>query len=270
MITFKYNIVIPVIFWELATGWNNAYNITYRARNMKESITNTLFVTGTDTGVGKTFFCARMLEFLRTRQISAGYQKWVATGTGEEIPEDLARCLAAAGLLPEPELTGLQVPYKFKYPASPHLAAEMEDRTVAAEVVGEKYRTLAAGYELLIVEGVGGLMVPLRRDLLLADLLEQLKPLTLVVARSGLGTLNHTLLTLEVMRQRGIPILGVVLSDPETGRDETVVQDNIRTIAECGRTRVFGRLPWQPDPEKAKKEFIPVGRAIWTELRQSP
>ena len=227
---------------------------------------NTLFVTGTDTSVGKTYVCARLLEFLKSRNIQAGYQKWVASGTDAGLPEDVNLCLAAAGISPTPELIEQQAPYCFRFPASPHLAAEMEDRVVEPEVIIENYQKLAARYKWLIVEGVGGIMVPLRRDLLLADLLAQLQPRTLVVARSGLGTLNHTLLTLEALRRRNIPVLGIVFSDPEIQEDERLVQDNMRTIEEIGLVRVFGRLRRHQDIEKSKAAFMPVGQAILDQL----
>lgn len=229
---------------------------------------NTLFVTGTDTSVGKTYVCSRLLEFLKNKGIQVGYQKWVATGTDAGLPEDLALCLSAAGISPSPELVEQQVPFCFKFPASPHLAAEMEDRTVEQEVIIEKYITLAAIYKYLIVEGVGGIMVPLRRDLLLADLLARLRPRTLVVARSGLGTLNHTLLTLEALRSRQIPVLGVVFSDAGEQEDQRVVKDNIQTIEEMGSVQVLGRLMRHLNDEKAVSSFMPVGQAILDQLLQ--
>jgi dethiobiotin synthetase len=233
---------------------------------MKERANNTLFVTGTDTSVGKTYVCARFLEFLTTKGIRAGYQKWVATGTSAGLPDDLALCLKAASISPTLELVKQQAPYRFRYPASPHLAAEMEDRAVDPEVIVEDYKFLAARYEWLIVEGVGGIMVPLRRDLLLADLLARLQPGTLVVARSGLGTLNHTLLTLEALRKREIPVLGVIFSDSEAKEDERLVNDNMQIIEEVGLVRVFGRLQRQQNDAKARSAFMPVGQAILSKL----
>ncbi len=161
---------------------------------------NTLFVTGTDTSVGKTHFCALFLAFLKKRGIDAGYQKWVSAGG--EPPPDLTHVMQAAGMTPDPAELDLQVPFRFSFPASPHLAAEMEYREVDPDVIIERFREMSRKHEVLIIEGIGGLLVPLRRNLLLADLPAKLKLPTLIVARSGLGTLNHTLLTLEAMRNR--------------------------------------------------------------------
>ena len=233
---------------------------------MEKMPNNTLFVTGTDTSVGKTYVCARLLEFLKIKGMQAGYQKWVATGANAGLPEDVNLCLGAAGISPTEELVEQLAPFCFRFPASPHLAAEMEDRAVEPEVIVENYQKLAVKYKWLIVEGVGGIMVPLRRDLLLVDLLTRLRPRTLVVARSGLGTLNHTLLTLEALRKRDIPVLGIVFSDPEIQEDERLVQDNMRTVEEIGLVRVFGRLQRHQDIEKSRAAFMPVGQAILEQL----
>jgi dethiobiotin synthetase len=232
-------------------------------------VENTLFITGTDTSVGKTFVCARLLEFLQGRGIQAGYQKWVATGVESEIPEDLAYCLKAVNIPVTPELVMQQTPYRFSFPASPHLAAEMEGEIIDPEIIIENYQALATQYQWLIVEGVGGIMVPLRRDLLLVDLLARLKPKTLVVARSGLGTLNHTLLTIEALRHRDIPILGIVFSDSTDPEDEKLLEDNMKTVTDMGLVRIFGRLRREPDAEIARQAFGPIGEAILTQLLQS-
>jgi dethiobiotin synthetase len=112
-------------------------------------------------------------------------------------------------------------------------------------------------------------MVPLRRDLLLADLLARLQPRTLLVARSGLGTLNHTLLTLEALRKRNIPVLGIVFSDPEREEDESLVQDNMRTIEEIGLVRVFGRLQRHQNIEKSRAAFMAIGQAILEQMHNN-
>jgi dethiobiotin synthetase len=220
-----------------------------------------LFVTGTDTNVGKTHVCGLFLDFLRKKGLAAGYQKWVATGP-ESPPADLAACLEMAGLPFAPELLSSQIIYHFALPASPHLAAEQAGAVIDPALIRARYHAMLARYELLVVEGVGGLLVPLRRDLLLADLLQELRIPTLVVARSGLGTINHTLLTLEALRRREIPVLGVVCSDAALEENELLVADNLRTIAGLGQVRVFGRLPHCPEPAHARAGFVPVGMAI--------
>lgn len=229
---------------------------------MTESLGKTIFVTGTDTGVGKTFICAHLLSFFKGRGINTGYQKWVSTGGADDCA-DLEYCRQAAGLENDPARLDTMAPYRFRFPASPHLAAELENRAVDPAIIEQSFLAAAAGHELLIVEGVGGLLVPLSRKLLLADLLARFKPLTLLVARSGLGTLNHTLLSLEALRARDIPVLGVVFSDAHEDEDETIVADNIKTVAEMGQVTVFGRMPWVPgDISGSAEYFVPIGEAV--------
>ncbi len=222
-----------------------------------------IFVTGTGTNVGKTHVCGLLLDFLRKKDIAAGYQKWVATGP-EFPPADLEACLRMAQLPLVPELVSSQVVYHFALPASPHLAAERagSGAVVDPELIRARYQEMLACHELLMVEGVGGLMVPLNRELLLVDLLRELKMPTLVVAKSGLGTINHTLLSLEALRHRDIPVLGVVCSDAAPDEDGMLAEDNMRTIAGMGRVRVFGRLRRSADSFQARSDFVPVGRAI--------
>jgi dethiobiotin synthetase len=220
-----------------------------------------IFVAGTGTNVGKTHVCGLLLDFLRKNGSNAGYQKWVATGP-ESPPADLAACLRMADLPLEPELAGSQVVYHFPLPASPHFAAEQAGAALDPALIRQRYQEMLARHDLLIVEGVGGLLVPLNRELLLAELLAELQIPTLVVAKSGLGTINHTLLTLEALRHRDIPVLGVVFSDGALDEDELLVADNMRTIAEMGGVQVFGRLRRCPDPGQARAGFVPVGLAI--------
>ncbi|ADH86893.1 dethiobiotin synthase [Desulfurivibrio alkaliphilus] len=247
-----------------------------------------IFVGATDTGVGKTLISALLVDFLRRRGLDAGYQKWAATGCEEGLPEDLATVLAMAGegrrtggavlagrgpqspvqqpiTLPDSELE-LAVPYRFRLPASPHLAAEQEGREIEPARLLSLFEQARAAHEVLVVEGVGGMLVPLTRQLLLIDLVAQLKLPTLLVARSGLGTINHSLLSLEAMRHRQIPVPGLVFSDEEENPPEIIVNDNPRTIAEFGQTTIFGRLPRCLDQAAARAAFSPIGEAIFKHL----
>lgn len=228
---------------------------------MKQS----LFVTATDTGVGKTLVCGLLCRFLREQGIDVGYQKWVSTG-GLTSP-DLERVASLAGMTFLPEELAWQVPYCFAFPASPHLAADMEGRVVAADRITEAFRAAQAACDVLVVEGVGGAMVPLTRELLLVDLLARLRLPTLIVARSGLGTLNHTLLTIEALRRREIPILGVVCTDSVPSEEEAIVADNLRTIAEMGGVELFGRLPWCAAEAELHRLFASIGATILARLQ---
>jgi dethiobiotin synthetase len=224
-----------------------------------------LFITATDTGVGKTLVSGLLLGYLLNRKIKAGYQKWAATGVVKKV-EDLDRVRQLAGF-PDPVAAPLDlvVPYRLLFAASPHLSAEMAGREIEPSVITRASEKLGEKSEILLVEGVGGLLVPLTRTLLLADLVARLKIPTLLVARTGLGTLNHTLLSLEALRRREIPVLGVLCTDgPE--EDETIAADNLKTIAEFGQVEVFGRLPFRPDDQALRTAFAPLGARILAAL----
>lgn len=231
---------------------------------MTMSATRQLFITATDTGVGKTLISGLLLDYLRKQGIKAGYQKWAATGCGNGVG-DLARVAELAGPEDAQVPLDLQVPYRFPYGASPHLAAELSGREIDPVLLFAAYENLKSRYEVLLVEGVGGVLVPLRRDLLLADLVARLQIRTLLVARSGLGTLNHTLLTLEALRRREISVAGVLFTDGPD-EDEAIVADNLRTIAELGRVKVFGRLPWCGREGELIAAFHPLGEDIHAAL----
>lgn len=219
-----------------------------------------IFVTGTGTGVGKTRLCGLLLGFLRQRGIDAVYQKWVATGP-EGPGDDAGECLRLAGIARGTQGI-VEVLYHLPLPVSPHLAAEQAGAKLDPAVIRQKYAERVAGHAFTIVEGAGGVLVPLARNLLLADLVAELKIPTLVVAKSGLGSINHGLLTLEALRTRDIPVLGLVFSDSDDEEDELVAGDNLRTIAELGQARVFGRLRRCLTREEAMAGFAPVGEKI--------
>ena len=184
-------------------------------------MSQTFVVTGTDTGVGKTVFSAALVQAL-----DAHYWKPVQSGLEEETDSELVARLAGAEpvrILPEA--------WKLKTPASPHLAAQIDGVEIdpLALVPPQLERPL-------VIEGAGGLLVPLTRRVTYADVFARWQLPTILCARTALGTINHTLLSLEAMRVRRIPVLGVVFIGDE-------VRDSQAIISELGKVRVLGRLP---------------------------
>ncbi|MEL1249248.1 dethiobiotin synthase [Aurantiacibacter gilvus] len=176
-------------------------------------------VTGTDTDVGKTVFAAGLAQALR-----ASYWKPAQSGLeGETDSQAVSRLAPDADVLPEA--------YRLATPCSPHEAARIDGVEVEDGAL-----ELPATDRPLVVEGAGGLLVPYRKDLLAADLFARWGLPAVVVARTRLGTINHTLLTLEAMRARGIPIAGVAFS----GDAEPVAES---AIVEIGNVPNLGRLP---------------------------
>ncbi len=200
------------------------------------------FVSGTDTGVGKTFICGILAVVFARLGLRVSVQKWVSTGA-DSVSEDLAFVTRLLGADEVPLAGSDESPYCFRMPASPHIASEMEGVCVDPNRIREATARLAIGCDVLLIEGVGGLLVPLTRSLLLADLVAELVLPVVFVTRSGLGTLNHTLLSLEAIRTRGIPVACVVMNAPAKEDDPEIVRDNARTIEEMGKVRVFGPVP---------------------------
>ncbi|MCX5969388.1 MAG: dethiobiotin synthase [Cyanobacteria bacterium] len=180
-----------------------------------------LVVCGTDTDVGKTVVSALVVQGLMARY-------WKPVQSGLEAGGDTERVRQLLALPPQrvvPEA------YRLTTPVSPHWAAERD-----GVVIDPARLTLPSGHEPLVVECAGGLLVPLRRDWLQIDQIARWGLPVLLVARSGLGTLNHTLLSLEALRQRAIPVLGLVLNGPPH-------PDNPRTLASLGGVPVLAELP---------------------------
>lgn len=181
-----------------------------------------LVITGTDTGIGKTVVAAGLASLL-----SGAYWKPVQSGLdGETDSQTVARLggLTAERILPEA--------WRLSKPLSPHRAAELDDVAIDPDRLA-----LPQVGGPLIVEGAGGLMVPLTRETLLIDIFARWRAPVVLCARTVLGTINHTLLSLEALRRRDIPVLGIVFVGAEMSGTE-------RTIAESGQVRILGRLPW--------------------------
>lgn len=164
-----------------------------------------LFITGTDTGIGKTVTSALLLAALRQAEIPAGYFKPVQTG-GDLDRDTVARLTGAGDRDLAPPV------YALPLPASPDRAAAAAGVTIRLEAIAAAWRDLPARH--WVVEGAGGLLVPLDQTHTMRDLIGRLDLGLLVVASTRLGTINHTLLTLEAARSRGLPIAGLVLNGP--------------------------------------------------------
>jgi dethiobiotin synthetase len=200
---------------------------------MSNSNRKGLFVTGTDTGVGKTIVTAGLVRLARRRGLRALGVKPVETGcalrAGSLYPEDGAFLVAAS----ENALTLDDVtPFRFSLPASPARAAAMEGRKLTVTDLVEHVIALQEDSDLLVVEGAGGLMVPIQENLMMIDLVERLGYPVLLVARTRLGTVNHTLLSVTALRARNIQVAGIVLSCsfPETGPEEEYTPRDIARL----------------------------------------
>jgi dethiobiotin synthetase len=170
-----------------------------------------------------------------------GVAKPVQSGNLADDPEGDAMLLRrAAGVDDDP---GEICPFSFAAPLAPLVAARLEGRTIDLEDVLERLEVLADRHELLLVEGAGGLLVPVGEDWTIADLACALGLPLVVVARAGLGTVNHTLLTLEAARRRGLEPAAVVLNGRRADADASV-DTNPQLIAAFGHAPVVAEIPW--------------------------
>lgn len=228
-----------------------------------------VFVTGTDTGVGKTVVAGALAAALAARGRRVAVFKPVVTGTEEPTdpgwPLDHELLAAAGGMDPESV-----APLTFGPAASPHLAAELAGESIdPAALIGSAERA-AARADALIVEGVGGLLVPLTPTYCVRDLACDLGLSLVIAARPGLGTINHTLLTLEAARTAGLRVAGVVLT-PWPARPSVVEQSNRDTIGRLGGVEVAGLPPiesGEPARLSAAGAGLPAER--WAGLDATP
>lgn len=202
-----------------------------------------IFVAGTDTGVGKTFVAAGILAAFREAGINVAPMKPVQTGChlrqGALIAPDLMASLKAGGMRVSAAEKADMAPYCFRPACSPHLAAKLAGTRISLTHIESAYRRLSRNYEGIIVEGAGGVLVPLNAKETILDLMVRLQLPVLLVARPGLGTINHTLLSLRVLADAKLKVLGVVLNQTSPGRWGQIEEDNCRTIERMGNVKVL-------------------------------
>jgi len=192
-----------------------------------------VFVTGTDTGVGKTVIAGALARIWHDRGLRVGVFKPIATGCDRRMrqglispdAEFLAHCADSADNL------GTINPVRYRQPLAPAVAAERAHRPIDYEAIWTAYRWIAAHSDVVVVEGVGGLLVPLDRTTMVADLAGQLGLPLVVVARAGLGTINHTLLTVEAARSRGLEIAAIVFNFYSADRATLAEETNPEVVA---------------------------------------
>jgi dethiobiotin synthetase len=202
-----------------------------------------LFVTGTDTGVGKTEVACALLRIARAEGIDAVGMKPAQSGATAGEPTDAERLLEASDQVEPLEAI---CPYVLGAPVAPAVAARLEGREVSLARIVDAARVLAARHAALIVEGAGGLLVPLTERETYADLAAALALPVLVVGRAGLGTINHTALTVEALRRRGVAIAGIVLNRTAP-QDDPSVPHNAGEIARLTGVAPAAVLPFVPD-----------------------
>lgn len=212
-----------------------------------------LFITGTGTGVGKTVVTAGIVRLLRKKGIDAVPVKAVQTGgvpaKSGLIAPDLDFCLSVAGMETSGQKIGLMAPYIYRPACSPHLAGRIKGQYPKISHIKTCIESLLSCSEMVVVEGAGGVLVPLDEQSTMLDLMKILGFPVVLVAQTGLGTINHSLLSIHALRTAGIDVLGVVFNEVEPGlpEDDFIKKDNIETIVRMGSVQVIGNVSYSTD-----------------------
>ncbi len=206
---------------------------------------NGFFVTGTDTGVGKTVVAGALIMALRARGINTGGMKPVETGckriNGTLIPSD-GTFLKQIALMDDPieHIT----PFCFETPAAPSVASEIEKKDIDIRLIKERFQNLQKKYQTVIAEGLGGLLVPLKRDYFVIDLVRELALPLIIVSRPSLGTINHTLLTVNYALKEGIKVAGIIINFSNRPENTAAEKTNPAVIRKLSPVPVIGTFPY--------------------------
>jgi dethiobiotin synthetase len=215
-------------------------------RQAHDSSLRGVFITATDTGVGKTLVTSALVTCLARRGIDVGVMKPIETGVlrSATAQSDGARLRCAAGNCdPMAEVS----PYVFRLPVAPLSAARAEGMTVRVATIMQAFHTLRQKHRLIAVEGVGGLHVPITQSLNMLELIYKMKLPAIVVGQSGLGGINHALLTLHALRRRKIPIVALVLNQRRPVHTKTArvqEQSTVSLLRLLAGVPVVGPIPY--------------------------
>ena len=183
------------------------------------------FISGIDTGIGKTYTTGYLAKLWNGQGQKTITQKLIQTGN-TDISEDIEqhREIMGMGWFPEDE-SKLTMPEIFTYPASPHLATRIDGREIDFQKIENATEQLAEKYEIVLLEGAGGLMVPLTTDLLTIDYVAEKKHPVILVTSGRLGSINHTILSLEAIKSRGLQLYAVAYNLKDESQDELISKD---------------------------------------------
>jgi dethiobiotin synthetase len=213
------------------------------------------FITATDTGVGKTVVSAAVIRALKREGVKVCGMKPVESGCRREgdalVPSD-GSFLREVSEVDEP--MDVVTPVRFEEPLAPWVAAERQGVEIDLKEIGGAFRELSERYDAVVVEGIGGLMVPIRRDYFVSDLAADLRLPVIVVASVYLGTINHTLLTVEHAQREGLDIAGVMLNHPRRPEGTLAEETNPEVIGRLSPVPIIGTLPYLEAPGMAELE----------------
>jgi dethiobiotin synthetase len=206
------------------------------------------FITGTDTGVGKSVVTACLATLFKSWGEDVGVMKPIETGVDPECfsaaNSDSRFLMEVSDVHDSPEEV---CPFRLKTPASPYQAARIEAMEIDPEKILQRFRVLQSKHSMMLVEGIGGLLVPITQRYNVADLALQMGLPLIIVSRIKIGTLNHTLLTINAARQHGLKIKGVILNPSYEGELDAIEEEQGSLIEQFSDTPVLGTCPFVKD-----------------------
>jgi len=208
-----------------------------------------IFITATNTEIGKTVIGSAIAYGLKEKGFKVGVMKPIATGVfeqdGELVSEDMV-CLCEAAGIKTPDLSFLN-PVRLRAPLAPLVAARLEGATINIDVIFKAYERVKEQYDYVIVEGTGGVLVPIKENYFILDLIKDLACPTLIVSSLHLGTINDSLLTFGALKERGCRVLGFVFNSIRKGDWGTAEKTNPQLISHLSGIPYFGVVPFIDD-----------------------
>ncbi|MBL7073128.1 MAG: dethiobiotin synthase [Candidatus Omnitrophica bacterium] len=223
-----------------------------------------IFITGTDTEVGKTVITGLLGRFLLENGLRVATQKWIQTGNRVFEP-DIGTHLKIMGTkrnIDKKYLTDM-MPYTFGLPSSPHLAARMENTEINPQKIVNAFNRLHEAFDIVIAEGAGGALVPINDRELIIDIAGKLSLPAIIVAGNKLGAINHTLLTIEVLKKRDFKVLGVIFNRISKTQDDMILNDNVKIVEKLSDVEVLGEICHSKDNRVLYQNFRPIGKKIF-------
>jgi dethiobiotin synthetase len=227
-----------------------------------------IFITGTDTGVGKTFIAAGLITALKERGLNVCPMKPLETGCrirdGKLLPRDAVRLMNVSRVSEPLDVIN---PYRMRTPLAPSVAARIEGINVSRRKLRSAYTRLREKYDITVVEGAGGIMVPVYKKYLFIDMINDLDIPVVIVSRPGLGTINHTLLTVHAAENRGLKVLGVIINRALKQRRELSERTNADEIHKLGGVEILGSVPFSgPRSVQLRKIFSAIAEDVLLRL----
>lgn len=227
-----------------------------------------LFITGTDTDVGKTYVTSFIAQDLTNRKLNTGVYKPLCSGAeltnGEPVWNDVEMLWEASGKKHDRKRI---CPQCFLEPAAPPVAAKMENKEINHALIYEGVNWWKSNSDILLVEGIGGFLCPMTEEEIIADFALRIQLPLIIVSRMSLGTINHTLLTLEAVKSRGLKIAGIIMNQSTAGDDDITTNSNPEEIQKRTDVPVLGIVPFGSSQILTLSNRTPV-EIDWLSLAQ--